>query len=537
MTLETINSFLSLNNTKLAHIVFILVLIASSFITWKNFPSELDYSNADEGTYYRQARVIKDGGFLGFKNMGELYINEPNNQGRPTPLRMANIYICAWLLSINDSIRTLSYYSLAANILLCIALFFFVKRFWQINIALIVSSIAAFFPLTTGLATRALSDSSNYLFSSLSLFFFIYFLNTKNKKHYWLFISSLIVSILIKETNIMFIPFFAGVLIILKFLDQNSNIKQEDILITALIPIFIVFSLYFIAFGGMDAVSSIVKFTLNPKNVNSTNYFKGYLAGPWYQYFIDYFLFSPIISILFFAFIGNYIFSENKSLTTNILLAFFIYFMICNIILPKNIRYGVYLTFIYILFSSLMLVEVVYKYISQQALQKLAVIGLTTIILGTNIYTFYKFYVIEKIYDPVIFNLVKAEKLIPLPKVQNNDETTKVDTIDLAKKDLLVNIGKITADTMDAPTYGKYINLSLYYYQAHLYDESIKMSKKALELNPKSAVAYNNLCSAYNDLQDWDKAIEAGKKALELDPNFQLAKANLEWAESQKGKK
>ena len=537
MTLETINSFLSLNNTKLAYIVFILVLIASSFITWKSFPSPLEYSNADEGTYYRQAKVIKDEGFSGFKNMGALYIKELNNQGRPTPLRIANIYICSWLLNINNSISIFSYYSLATNIFLCIALFFFVKRFWQINVALITSSIAAFFPLTTGLATRALSDSSNYLFSSLSLFFFIYFLDTKDKKHYWLFISSLIVSILIKETNFMFIPFFVAVLILLRIFDQKTNIKKEDIFITALAPTFIVFSLYFIAFGGIEAATSIVEFTLKPSNVKSTNYFKDYLAGPWYQYFLDYFLFSPIISILFFAFIGNYIFNENKNITTNILLVFFIYFMICNVVLPKNIRYGVYLTFIYILFSSLMLVEIVYKYIAQQALQKIAIIGLTAIILATNIYSFYKFYIVEKIYDPIIFNLVKAEKLIPIPKAQTSNEPTKIDTVDLAKKDLLITIGKITADAMDAPTYGKYINLSLYYYQAHLYDESIKMSKKALELNPKSAVAYNNLCSAYNDLQDWDKAIEAGKKALELDPNFQLAKANLEWAESQKGKK
>jgi tetratricopeptide (TPR) repeat protein len=87
------------------------------------------------------------------------------------------------------------------------------------------------------------------------------------------------------------------------------------------------------------------------------------------------------------------------------------------------------------------------------------------------------------------------------------------------------------------PTFENYIQLSFEFYKAKKYKESITAAEKALELNPRSAQAYNNICSGYNELKEYDKAIEACKKALEIDPGFQLAKNNLGWAESQKDPK
>lgn len=86
------------------------------------------------------------------------------------------------------------------------------------------------------------------------------------------------------------------------------------------------------------------------------------------------------------------------------------------------------------------------------------------------------------------------------------------------------------------PGYQTYLNLGLVYYQSGKYQESIEATKKALEYNAKSAVAYNNLAAAYGMLAQWDLEIEACKKALEIEPDMQLAKNNLAWAISEKQK-
>jgi tetratricopeptide (TPR) repeat protein len=85
-------------------------------------------------------------------------------------------------------------------------------------------------------------------------------------------------------------------------------------------------------------------------------------------------------------------------------------------------------------------------------------------------------------------------------------------------------------------THDNYLTLSLRYYEAGQFEKCIEAAEKALEMQPDSAGAYNNICAAYNELELWDRGIEACTHALEIDPEFQLAKNNLEWARSSKAK-
>jgi len=85
-----------------------------------------------------------------------------------------------------------------------------------------------------------------------------------------------------------------------------------------------------------------------------------------------------------------------------------------------------------------------------------------------------------------------------------------------------------------APTPDNYLNLSLMYYRQSLFMKSIDACKAAIKLNPRFALAYNNMCAAYNMLGMWNEAISAGELAMRLDPNNQLIKNNL--AEARKGK-
>ncbi len=91
-------------------------------------------------------------------------------------------------------------------------------------------------------------------------------------------------------------------------------------------------------------------------------------------------------------------------------------------------------------------------------------------------------------------------------------------------------IKQLINTTQIETTCENYINLSLAYYKAEMYDKCIEACEEALKLRPDYALAYNNICSAYNMLGEWKKAIEACEKALKINPDFQLAKNNLNWA-------
>lgn len=76
-------------------------------------------------------------------------------------------------------------------------------------------------------------------------------------------------------------------------------------------------------------------------------------------------------------------------------------------------------------------------------------------------------------------------------------------------------------------TASELINLSLEFYREEMFMQCVLACEKSLIIRPNDPIAYNNICSSYNALQDWENAAKAGEKAVELDPESQLAKNNL----------
>ena len=124
---------------------------------------------------------------------------------------------------------------------------------------------------------------------------------------------------------------------------------------------------------------------------------------------------------------------------------------------------------------------------------------------------------------------------------KNVDQALVLSPAHSSAKSLLVQIlskwaNTITAleiDALEIPSADKYISLSLAYYKNGMFIEAIEACNKALEINPKLPVAYNNICSSLNQLKKWGKAEAACQKAIELYPDYQLAKNNLLWAQTE----
>jgi tetratricopeptide (TPR) repeat protein len=81
-----------------------------------------------------------------------------------------------------------------------------------------------------------------------------------------------------------------------------------------------------------------------------------------------------------------------------------------------------------------------------------------------------------------------------------------------------------------------YLNTSVIYFNLKEFDQCIKFSKKALQLTPQSAVAYNNIGASYNAESQFAKAEAAFSEALKINPGFELAKNNLAMARKSMGK-
>ncbi len=86
------------------------------------------------------------------------------------------------------------------------------------------------------------------------------------------------------------------------------------------------------------------------------------------------------------------------------------------------------------------------------------------------------------------------------------------------------------------PSFSNLLNLSNAYINSGMAGKAIEPLKKAIELNPESAIAYSNLGFAYTIIQQYKKGIEFGQKAVQLDSTFQLAKNNLNWALTEQNK-
>ncbi len=105
-------------------------------------------------------------------------------------------------------------------------------------------------------------------------------------------------------------------------------------------------------------------------------------------------------------------------------------------------------------------------------------------------------------------------------------ETLRLDPTDASAKAILDRSWTQSADD--------WINISLHRYQTGDYAGCIAAARKAIQLNPNAAIAYNNIAAAYAAMRQWEPAVEAARQALRLQPGFQLAKNNLAWALSQK---
>lgn len=90
------------------------------------------------------------------------------------------------------------------------------------------------------------------------------------------------------------------------------------------------------------------------------------------------------------------------------------------------------------------------------------------------------------------------------------------------------------ASMSTGPSRDGYINASLASYRAGRYEQALEQARRALEIDPRSAAAWNNVGASYGAMRQWDKAMDAEQQALKYDSGLVVAQNNLRSYQAQR---
>ncbi len=149
----------------------------------------------------------------------------------------------------------------------------------------------------------------------------------------------------------------------------------------------------------------------------------------------------------------------------------------------------------------------------------------------------FKIYVIAGIvvFSAIFFTVLTKPQKTQIPtsspptEIMNTRTPTTTNETEKDKSDRLV-MEQMETKMGANPSADDYFRMGFVYYNNKKFNKCIEMNRKALELDPNLASAYNNICSAYNSMGKWDSAILACDRALQIQPDFAMAQNNRNWA-------
>jgi tetratricopeptide (TPR) repeat protein len=134
---------------------------------------------------------------------------------------------------------------------------------------------------------------------------------------------------------------------------------------------------------------------------------------------------------------------------------------------------------------------------------------------------------LQKDYDNAIEECNKALLISPSFQLARNNRQWAQDE---KNKSLGVKEDAVSRDA------AFYVKDGLKQYNLGFYDQAIGSWQHALELDPSSASAENNIGTAYMMKKHPAEALVWFNKAIALDPTLQIAKNNLAWAQQEQAK-
>jgi hypothetical protein len=260
------------------------------------------------------------------------------------------------------------------------------------------------------ISRRALSDSFVALFMTLSIWLFLdIILNKGNIIKKCFFVASFTLSILSKESSVIFLAPFLVYSLVHKFKYQGK-IKMSELFFIFASPIALTAFVYLNLSGGFSNILSVARIILTSPATNKYAFLYG--SGPWFRYVIDYILLSPWVMLLSLGYI-YYLLLNLKNIDS--IDTYFLVIMITSFILfnlfTKNLRYIMVLDMPIRLFAVSMMCKLIQ--IGNKRLKFIIISIAVLLICVSDFILFNKFFVKKDLYDPTSVYLLKIRRIIP----------------------------------------------------------------------------------------------------------------------------
>lgn len=384
--------------------IFLLLILICAVLVFSSFKYVIFHTGADEGYYLKYASIVSENGIKAIPSLFGNYISNQKDWVYPNPLRIAFILISAlWVKIFGVSYLGLSALSLFSYLLTLSVSYYFARKYFGGRMALFFSILLGFSPLGMAMARRALLDAPANLFAAASLWLFFDMIEDRKPWKGAVFMLCYAAAILMKETAVLLMPVFISYLFWRRH-RSNKGVYPGDILCASIYPALIAAGAYLLAAGSLPNILNVIKIIISFPATNE--YVISYCSGPWTRYITDFFVISPPVFLLAAAFFARYFFLKQKDgKITYFVISAIIYFILLNFF-AKNIRYAILLDTPIRLFAAVMITEAAGKTCGKYA--RAAAYLAVFVIAAYDYASFYKFFIINGIYDPVSILLLRA---------------------------------------------------------------------------------------------------------------------------------
>ena len=389
---------------------FLLLILICAILVFSSFKYVVFHAGADEGYYLKYATVVSETGLKTFPGIFSGYISNQQDWVFPNPLRLAFILTTAvWVKIFGATYLALSSLSLLSYLLMLGVSYYFGKKYFGGTTALLFSILLGFSPLGMAMARRALLDAPANLFAAASLWMFFDMVEDRGRGKCLVFTICYALAILMKETAVLLTPIFIFCLLWRKYI-SDKEVRQNDFLSASIYPATITAGAYLLAAGSVSSVMSVARIIISSPATNT--YAILYCSGSWVRYRVYFILISPWTLLLAAGFLIRYFLVKDKSdKTTYFVIVAVIYYVLLNLF-AKNIRYAMLLDTPIRLFAVLVISEIADNKCGRYARPVTYLLVLA--IAAYDYATFYKFFIINGIYDPVNVLMLAARGIVLL---------------------------------------------------------------------------------------------------------------------------
>lgn len=391
-------------------ILAIIIGILLFFCSHPLIPSQFGHTS-DEGYYFTYSKMISEKGLGVFDELFDWYAGSDEARKHPAPIRVGYLLPTSTMFTLfGPSYEALGLVSSVSFLLFLGVCFYFCRKHFDSNTALVFLLFLVSSPLMLGMGRRALADSLSNLCWGLAIWLFLDFLSKRTTIKYIVFLISLMVCLLVKEMSVVLFVFFVFFAAIGRRY-YKLEITNAQIVGIVIWPVLVVGFIYTLIFKGnlIAVIGALIQthlYVVNPYALN-------YSSGPWYRYLVDFILLSPITTLLFLGYAFHLIAQRLKDWKKAY---FFAYFFITYIVLnflshSKVVRFVINLDMVISLFAVLMLWEL--STIFKERFRERFIIYLAIFIATLNFKSFLDIFYLSGLLDPISAHLLMLRGFIP----------------------------------------------------------------------------------------------------------------------------